>query len=534
MNLSKTKSIQKDLFKNIVILSVIILIFFGILFTIILYKTGISNVNEFLKQKNIATKNFIGGYFTELYNSVEFLSKLEKVKKAASLPPKQQKEVLDIYKSLKKTNKEIKYIYSGYNNGLLLINNYIAPKNYNPVTRPWYQAAVKSYPHIARGTPYQEIKTKEWLISISKALTNDKNNIIGVIAIDSSLDNVIKSIKISNEKYGSTDVFIIKNNGEMVINKDKNLLDKNFFNLINTPKKFNNQYGSFNYTFYGVKKIAYYSKINKLGWLIITSVNKSDIINPIIMQIFLVTFIVAVISIFLGWILSKLMTRQFVEPLIKIEKRIKSIIEGNSEKLTDYKYPENEIGLMAKYIEQLTETELYNKNLELQKMNEELKRLSSTDQLTKLFNRRKMHEELDKEYKRASRYKNPFSIIMFDIDFFKKINDTFGHQAGDAVLSELSHLVKKIIRATDVASRWGGEEFLILCPETNLNQASILAEKIRSNVENYNFPVDKTVTVSIGVSEFRKDSSIENIIEQADERLYKAKNSGRNKVVAND
>ena len=252
------------------------------------------------------------------------------------------------------------------------------------------------------------------------------------------------------------------------------------------------------------------------------------------MQIFLVTFIVAVISIFLGWILSKLMTRQFVEPLIKIEKRIKSIIEGNSEKLTDYKYPENEIGLMAKYIEQLTETELYNKNLELQKMNEELKRLSSTDQLTKLFNRRKMHEELDKEYKRASRYKNPFSIIMFDIDFFKKINDTFGHQAGDAVLSELSHLVKKIIRATDVASRWGGEEFLILCPETNLNQASILAEKIRSNVENYNFPVDKTVTVSIGVSEFRKDSSIENIIEQADERLYKAKNSGRNKVVAND
>ena len=195
------------------------------------------------------------------------------------------------------------------------------------------------------------------------------------------------------------------------------------------------------------------------------------------------------------------------------------------------KYPKNEIGTIATDIEQLTESELYDKNIELQTINKKLELLSTTDQLTKLFNRHKMNSELEKEWKRTMRYRNEFSIIMFDIDWFKKINDTYGHQAGDSVLEEISKLTKKILRSTDVVSRWGGEEFLVLCPETSLNAAQVLAIKLCSAIERYQFAVNVTVTISAGVCEFAMQKNIEELIKKVDEKLYEAKRQGRNTVV---
>jgi diguanylate cyclase (GGDEF)-like protein len=174
---------------------------------------------------------------------------------------------------------------------------------------------------------------------------------------------------------------------------------------------------------------------------------------------------------------------------------------------------------------------LYDKNIELQTINKKLELLSTTDQLTKLLNRHKMNSELEKEWKRAARYRNKFSIIMFDIDWFKKINDTYGHQAGDSVLDEIARLTKKTLRSTDIVGRWGGEEFLVLCPEINLNGAKALAIKLCSTIENYRFTVNATVTISAGLCEFDEQKSIEDMIKKADEKLYKAKRQGKNTVM---
>ena len=104
----------------------------------------------------------------------------------------------------------------------------------------------------------------------------------------------------------------------------------------------------------------------------------------------------------------------------------------------------------------------------MKEANEKLEALSQTDQLTELYNRRKLEMVLRTELKRAMRYKSKFSVIMFDIDWFKKINDVYGHLTGDEILKEIASLTKKMFRSTDIISRWGGEEFLILCSETDL------------------------------------------------------------------
>ncbi|MCK5201219.1 MAG: GGDEF domain-containing protein, partial [Spirochaetales bacterium] len=176
-------------------------------------------------------------------------------------------------------------------------------------------------------------------------------------------------------------------------------------------------------------------------------------------------------------------------------------------------------------------SELYDKNIELQTINKKLELLSTTDQLTKLFNRHKMNSELEKEWKRTMRYRNEFSIIMFDIDWFKKINDTYGHPAGDSVLEELSLLTRKTLRSTDIISRWGGEEFLVLCPEIKLDRARALAVKLCSAVENHRVTVGVAITISVGLCEFGREKNLEDLIKKVDEKLYDAKHQGRNTVV---
>ena len=169
-------------------------------------------------------------------------------------------------------------------------------------------------------------------------------------------------------------------------------------------------------------------------------------------------------------------------------------------------------------------------------INEKLKHIASIDKLTKLYNRNKFYEIAQNEIERAKRYKRALSLIIFDIDHFKRINDTYGHNIGDYVLLELSNLIKKNIRKNDIAFRWGGEEFIVLAPETDIDGASKLAEKLREAVENFNFDKVGKVTISLGVAEYNenKDKDIDSLINRADEALYISKESGRNRVTILD
>ncbi len=168
------------------------------------------------------------------------------------------------------------------------------------------------------------------------------------------------------------------------------------------------------------------------------------------------------------------------------------------------------------------------------KYHEEIYRMTIVDGLTQIHNKRYLFEALEKELIRARRYERELSLVIFDIDFFKRINDQFGHLAGDYVLRELARVVQERIRRDEVFARYGGEEFVIVLPETNLTGALALAENLRQRVGTHVFIFQGEripVTISIGCAQlFKEDKTAPDLIQRADEKLYEAKRSGRNQV----
>lgn len=162
----------------------------------------------------------------------------------------------------------------------------------------------------------------------------------------------------------------------------------------------------------------------------------------------------------------------------------------------------------------------------------ELQKASFTDTLTKLMNRVKIDEILEMYAKSFKRYKNIYSVILLDIDDFKLVNDTYGHLVGDDVLKHTARILKENTRDIDILGRWGGEEFLIISKETDLNGASELAEKIRKSVESSKFEKIIHLTVSIGVAQIEEDESTDELLKRADDALYKAKEGGKNRMIA--
>ena len=168
-----------------------------------------------------------------------------------------------------------------------------------------------------------------------------------------------------------------------------------------------------------------------------------------------------------------------------------------------------------------------------QVLHTEISRVAAEDCLTELYNRRKINELIQNEIERSERYKKGFSIIIMDIDYFKRVNDRFGHLAGDQLLKMFSDIIRDTIRHTDTAGRWGGEEFVVLCPETNMDGATALADKMREHISSYVFNSFGKQTASFGVACYVSDDSVDTIINRADIALYNAKNSGRNRVAVN-
>lgn len=160
-----------------------------------------------------------------------------------------------------------------------------------------------------------------------------------------------------------------------------------------------------------------------------------------------------------------------------------------------------------------------------------LEALALEDQLTGLYNRRKIDECLDREIRKAKRYERPLSVLMMDIDHFKTVNDTYGHQRGDAVLREIGGLIRGNVRTVDDAGRFGGEEFVVVCPETDSRGALVLAEQIRSVIAGHVFEEVGKVTVSIGVAGLEEGDESDTVIQKADRALYTAKRGGRNRSV---
>lgn len=152
--------------------------------------------------------------------------------------------------------------------------------------------------------------------------------------------------------------------------------------------------------------------------------------------------------------------------------------------------------------------------------------LATKDSLTGVYNRYSLNKEIDTNIKKYERYADIFSLLMIDIDYFKNVNDTYGHDVGDLVLKEICSVIENLIRETDIFGRWGGEEFLLILPKTNKDEAISMATRIKNIIEEHKFDYIPQITVSIGVSVYNKNI----ILKDVDDALYKAKSTGRNRV----
>ncbi|MCP4186243.1 MAG: GGDEF domain-containing protein [Gammaproteobacteria bacterium] len=229
--------------------------------------------------------------------------------------------------------------------------------------------------------------------------------------------------------------------------------------------------------------------------------NRSQILTFSIVAI-LTSLVVACLTIYFGLKLSNQLSSQFEEMNDYLEDRVNERTES-----------------------------LLDVQKELIEDNNELARLASTDNLTGLSNRNHMSEILTNEHSRFIRHRHRFGIIMLDIDHYKSINDTYGHDVGDQVLIRLAHLFEPAIRNTDYVGRWGGEEFLICCTTLETNDILSIAETIRRMIGNTQFDKVGRLTVSLGCAVIETGESIEELIKRADVALYQAKNSGRNQTV---
>ena len=212
-------------------------------------------------------------------------------------------------------------------------------------------------------------------------------------------------------------------------------------------------------------------------------------------------------------------------PGSEITRRIETVVEGLRGTLGDLTSRQQE----AEHALETSQGEIERLRSELERRKDE----ATLDELTKIYNRRAFNAKLEEEVARFTRYQTNFSLIIFDIDRFKRFNDSYGHQAGDAVLETVAEVVQKCIRRTDFLARYGGEEFAIIAAGTKLQPSAALAEKVRQRVADIAFVYDEetiSVTISCGVAEFAEGDTGATIIHRADTALYQAKAGGRNAV----
>ena len=227
--------------------------------------------------------------------------------------------------------------------------------------------------------------------------------------------------------------------------------------------------------------------------------------------------------------------------MLTVKNDVKDKVAGLEAGADDYlPKPYNNVELNARIYSCLRtkalQDELKQKNLQLQNLLKQVEIMAITDQLTEIYNRRQVETILQKEFRTATRYKTPVSCMIIDIDHFKAVNDAFGHHAGDAVLKEIAKIITESAREADTVARWGGEEFIVILPQTKKEEALQAASRILKTISEHNFPdiPDERITVSIGTTSIPHPSldidTEEKLIHTADCALYEAKRKGRNKI----
>jgi diguanylate cyclase len=815
-------SIKNEVFLLGLVSSLTILLVFGFLLTTGFFSISINSARQSIRDTNLQINIFTDRFFSEITTTIDILAGNDDIRNLLIRDDQAAERALSIYKNVLEANEDILYVYSGHENGLLLINDYTPPDGFDPTTRPWYLAALDYKPLTATGVPYREANSDEWVIAPSRVLIDDNGNLSGVIAIDITLEGVVAMLA-QRHLFPSQRSFIVDKDGLVLIHPDENMIGEKFnvFDMNNDSPQ-----GELDYLGEDGQLWAHYSTIDSTGWVLVTDVERREIMAPIIRQILGYILLIIILAVLIGLLMSKVFGRRFADPLLELGSRVSAITTGKSvepmarshsnyeiikiaqniEKLAEHSLNKkaNELqtiiestkeGILVvsmertvvyvnsrfkemwriddaiiesreekQYIEavhdQLEEPEAFfenndllydtarsetgetyfkdgrvferfstplhdngelagrlwsfrditeskkaekqikyqneflkliaeisadfinttsdnideridsmfarcgvflevdrvflyqfsrdeklvynthewcspgteslqhviqdfpaeslqwvqkfaskrkvihipdieampaeaeaerkellrqgvkslvavplkkgrvflgyfgfyamnkridqnsekaemaqimaniladaliknNMEIELHQSNLDLARLSATDKLTQLYNRLKLDEVLENELARVKRNGPAFAVIIIDVDHFKTVNDDYGHHLGDQVLIGLANILRSNLRVTDTCGRWGGEEFLVIAPNSSLKNGVLAAEKLRSAVEQTIFPSGIKITCSFGVTLSGSEDSVSAILIRADEALYSAKRKGRNRV----
>lgn len=329
---------------------------------------------------------------------------------------------------------------------------------------------------------------------------------------------MVDPIKKLSPSEGSKALKILKKDKKIVkITIHDEILDMPFINIY-VPKRVKGNLFK--------NRETIYDKSNPIGWAEITF-NDVDVqknlenINSIILKILLFTFTILVLTMYV------LMHFKILRPIKTLTKQAKDFQKNR----LDNRYlwlGYDELNTLGKSFES-ARVSILKLLKKLSDKNEELEKLYVKDKLTGLYNRYKLDITLEDEERRCARYNQVFGIIIIDIDDFKYVNDTYGHLTGDKVLIEIASLLKSNIRKTDTIGRWGGEEFLIIVPQSNKKDLLELSSKLKDCISNHDFKLNKSITASFGLSIYQND--LNTLIKNADDALYKIKRDGKNSIL---
>lgn len=424
-----------------------------------------------------------------------------------------------------------------FDEDLNLTSSKIEDNSYDPRNRPWYQSAILNENTI-KTAPYKYSHIDNIGITYAKDVDKSKN-VVGIDVLTQDFTTLYK--KHINQDF--INVVIFQEDGLVLSssNKDNSLFEKFFEKNKNINDYKELKVVDINKKEY-ITKIVQLDTLNKQEYIVIFA-DYEKITEPYLAQTFklLLTFIIIA---FLMFPIMIYLSGIIIKPIYNLVKQSIKIKNRKYNDVSQIESPILEIALLSASFENMAqsinsyqnslEEKVKQRTEELLVKNAELLRLSITDNLTKLYNRVKLDKSLQEEMNRSLRYNTNFSIILLDIDYFKKVNDNFGHQVGDEVLIESAQILSKNIRNVDILGRWGGEEFLVICPETKIEDAIKVASHINEAIKLHKFSTyPNTITMSLGVASFNKDiKNIDDIILNADKALYQAKEQGRDRVIA--
>ena len=353
-NFNKNLSIKEEIFYTILIFSITTLIIFGSFLSYSLITANMKKELDSIKSTNTIINTYIEGHIREVDHTVNVLSKTPDIINAGSNNDQARKRALTIYKSFAETNKSIGFIYSGYRNGSLLINDYTAPTGFDSTKRPWYINALNSKSSTTEWTLYREATSNDWEISASRALINSSGDFTGVVSIDINIKDLeeLLSVKKSFETEHS---YIIDKNGRIIVHPDEDVIDSikpEVLSLISESE------GNLDYCILHGKTKSYYSTIPYTGWIVITAIDPWEIQRPIIAHLITFLMIVVLLSLLMGIISNRFFSKRFADPLIDLNRRVKAITSGQAYEENPYRYSNYETAMIAENIEKLAKEAL--------------------------------------------------------------------------------------------------------------------------------------------------------------------------------